>query len=98
MQLKLSESEYINMSKRLDALEKSIDGLTKLLLNTNSERQSLSGYIHQSEFMALAKLSRSQLHKMRKAGKLSESSITGKTPWYRVQDLIKILKENEKLR
>ena len=94
----MSETEYINMSNRLEALEKSIDGLIKLLLNINSERQSLAGYIHQAEFMALARLSRSQLHKMRKEGKLSESSITGKTPWYRVEDLIKILKENEKLR
>jgi hypothetical protein len=86
------------MSDKLDKLEKSIDGLTKLLLTANSEKQGLSGWIHQAEFMALARVSRSQLHKMRKAGMLSESSVTGKTPWYRVQDLIKILKENEKLR
>lgn len=94
----MSETEHIALLQKFEQVQMTLDMIVRLLMAAQVERNELGGWIHGNDAQAITRLSRTQLHKMRKEGKLSDSSLATKTPWYKVSDLIKLLDENQKNR
>ena len=83
---------------KLNVIEETLKAALNILQFKKIENKELNGWVSEAEARRVTGLSRSQLLKMRKEGKLSESSLSVKTPWYKISDFIKLLEENEKKR
>lgn len=94
----MSQQEHIELLKKFEQVQITLDMIVRLLMDLQTERNVLGGWIHGKDVQTITRLSRTQLHKMRKEGRLSDSTLATKSPWYKVSDLIKLLNENEKKR
>lgn len=79
-------------------LERKIEGLIEVVTALNEKDQAIGDWIPSSMAKRIAKLGKTSLYKMREAGKLSDSTISGKMVFYRMSDFERILNENENKR
>ena len=91
----LSDSEYNIVVEKLNTLQASINIVAEMLLKMQKERVSFGEWASEKEVMEITGLSRSTLLKLRKAGKVRSSTISGKQPYYILSDFKKLLDKNE---
>ena len=90
----LSEEKKISMESLYDTIQY----LKNLLEEKINQVTSIGEWIPEYEAMRISGLSRGTLLKLRKQGKLSSSTLSGKQNFYRVKDFEQLLNENEQLR
>jgi hypothetical protein len=71
------------LMEKVDALQASVNSIAEIVLKIQKEKIAVTG------------LSRSKLLELRKTGKVSSSSISGKKPYYKLSDFKKLLDKNE---
>lgn len=79
----------------IESLHTKVDHLTTMLNNLLSESKGIGDWLEEREVQRRTNLSRGTLLKLRKEGLLSSSSLSGKTPWYKISELIRLLNKNE---
>lgn len=82
--------------EKLKVLEEKMDLLQKSLNDLITEKQSIGDWITEERAIKLTGLSKSSFYNMRKEGKITSSSISGKEVWYRRADFKKILDRVER--
>lgn len=90
-----SEVDISALEKKLAGMQAKIDAMYDLLLQKSIAEQSFGDWIPQHLAEKLCGLKRSSLLALRKAGKLTSSTISGKGVFYRRSDFEKLLNENE---
>ena len=84
--------------EQIRVLEHKLDQLFKIH-KSNYQREKVFGdWISETEAVELTNLSKSTFLILRKEGKLSSSSISGKANFYRLSQIKELLEENEKNR
>jgi Mg2+ and Co2+ transporter CorA len=88
----LNDTKIDLLFDKLNALEASVNTIAEML---QKEKIILGDWLSEKETIAATGLSRSTLLKLRKLGKISSSTITGKQLYYKKTDFIKLLNKNE---
>ena len=90
-----SEVDISALEIKLAEMQAKIDATYDLLLEQSIADQSLGDWIPQHLATKLSGLKRSSLLALRKAGKLTSSTISAKGVFYRRSDFERLLNENE---
>ncbi len=86
------------IAEEIRVLEHKLDQLLKIH-KSNYQREKIFGdWISENEAVELTNLSKSTFLILRKEGKLTSSSISGKANFYRLSQIKELLEENEKNR
>lgn len=81
-----------------DSLQATIDSLKNLVEQLLMEHKRIEDWITEKEAIEITSLSRGTLLKLRKSGKISSSTLSGKQNFYRLSDFKKLLELNEQKR
>lgn len=92
-----NELILINESK-LDSLQAAVINLKELVEQLITSQHKIEDWINETDAMKISGLSRGTLLKLRKKGKLSSSTLSGKQNFYRISDFKKLLDLNEQTR
>ena len=84
--------------EQIRVLEHKLDQLLKIHKSKFQKEKVFGDWISENEAVELTNLSKSTFLILRKKGKLSSSSISGKANFYRLSQIKKLLEENEKNR
>lgn len=82
--------------KSLRAIESSIAQLKLLIENWKTVETAIGDWIPEDEVLRISQLGKTSLYNLRKSGKLSSSTISGRGVFYRKSDLERLLNNNEK--
>jgi predicted DNA-binding transcriptional regulator AlpA len=80
---------------RIDALQAAVNVLSENVRKLYQERSTLGEWVSEKKAMEITGLSRSTLLALRNQGKLSQSSIAGKSVYYKLSDFKKLLERNK---
>ena len=69
--------------------------IAEMLYKLQKERTTFGEWVPEKEVIAVTGLSRATLLKLRNAGKVTSSTISGKQLYYRLSDFKKLLDKNE---
>jgi hypothetical protein len=83
------------LMEKVDALQASVNSIAEIVLKIQKEKITFGDWVQEKEVIAVTGLSRSKLLELRKTGKVSSSSISGKKPYYKLSDFKKLLDKNE---
>ena len=86
------------LMEHVRVLEFKLDQLTKILESKHKQDKMFGDWISEKDAIELTDLSRSTFLNLRKLGKLTSSSISGKSNYYRLSQIKELLDENEKNR
>lgn len=81
---------------RIKQIEESLRELKKLIATLNTESNSIGDWLTEEEVLRITKLGKTTLYNLRRAGQLTQSTISGKNVYYRKSELERILNTNEK--
>lgn len=84
--------------EQIRVLEHKLDQLFKILESKYQRDKVFGDWISENEAVELTKLSKSTFLILRKEGKLTSSTISGKANFYRLSQIKELLEENEKNR
>jgi len=84
--------------EQIRVLEHKLDQLFKVLESKHQREKVFGDWISEKEAVELTNLSKSTFLILRKEGKLTSSSISGKANFYRLSQIKELLEENEKNR
>src|SRR4051812_41229597 len=91
-------SDILELNRILEYLkliDRKIDLVTEAIAIQKKEQQLFGMWISEKELIKLTGLSRNTLLKLRKEGRITRSTISGKKNYYRLSDFKRILDENE---
>jgi predicted DNA-binding transcriptional regulator AlpA len=80
---------------RMDALQAAVNVLSDNVRKLYQERTALGEWVPEKKVIEITGLSRSTLLALRNQGKLSQSSIAGKSVYYKLSDFKKLLERNK---
>lgn len=86
------------LMEHVRVLEFKLDQLSKILESKFQQDKMFGDWISEKDAMERTDLSRSTFLNLRKQGKLTTSSISGKSNYYRLSQIKEMLDENEKNR
>lgn len=86
------------LEEQVHVLEHKVDQILHILNSKHQLGEVFGDWISEAEVMELTSLSKTTLLTLRKQGKLSSSSISGKANYYRMSQIRELLDENEKNR
>ncbi|MBL1232465.1 MAG: hypothetical protein COA31_007090 [Flavobacteriales bacterium] len=84
--------------EQIRVLEHKLDQLFKVLESKHQREKIFGDWITENQAVELTNLSKSTFLILRKEGKLTSSSISGKANFYRLSQIKELLEENEKNR
>ena len=84
--------------EQIRVLEHKLDKLFKVLESKYQREKIFGDWITENQAVELTNLSKSTFFILRKEGKLTSSSISGKAHFYRLSQIKELLEENEKNR
>lgn len=90
-----NEVDISALEIKLTEMQAKVDSIHDMLVEQSIAEQSLGDWIPQHLAMKLSGLKRSSLLALRKAGKLTSSTISAKGVFYRKSDFETLLNENE---
>ncbi len=82
--------------EQIRVLEHKLDQLFKVLESKHQREKIFGDWITENQAVKLTNLSKSTFLILRKEGKLTSSSISGKANFYRLSQIKELLEENEK--
>ena len=88
----------LNNESTLDSLQATVHYLKGLIEQLITNQHKVEDWINETDAMKISGLSRGTLLKLRKEGKLSSSTLSGKQNFYRISDFKKLLDLNEQMR
>ena len=91
----LNDNNINNVIDKLSALQASVNIISEQLQKLQKERTTFGEWVAEKEVIAVTGLSRATLLKLRNAGKVTSSTISGKQLYYRFSDFKKLLDKNE---
>ncbi|MBL7889709.1 MAG: hypothetical protein JNL24_09155 [Bacteroidia bacterium] len=90
--------ELMIVQQRLAMIEMQMKEAISLLNAMMNERNAIGEWVDEETAMRVTGLSKSSLYELRKANRISYSTISGRPKHYRLKDFENILNENERLR
>jgi hypothetical protein len=91
----LPQADLAALQEQLTDVQNKLNAIEALLLQNTQTENKIGDWVPASVAMKLTGLKRSSLLALRKTGKLTSSTISGKCVFYRRSDFEKLLNENE---
>jgi len=88
----------LNNDSTLDSLQAAVIYLKELVEQLITSQHKIEDWVNEKEAMKITGLSRGTLLKLRKDGRITSSTISGKQNFYRISDFKKLLDLNEQTR
>ena len=88
----------LNNDSKLDSLQAAVFYLKELVEQLITSQHKIEDWVNEKEAMKITGLSRGTLLKLRKDGRITSSTISGKQNFYRISDFKKLLDLNEQAR
>lgn len=84
------------LQAQLTDVQDRLDAIQKLLMQNSQTEGMLGDWVDENTAIAISGLKKSSLFALRKAGKLTSSTISAKGVFYRRSDFERLLNDNEK--
>lgn len=94
----LNHVQKTDQDNSFEKIQTEISALKNLIEQLMESQIKIEDWITEKEAIRLSGLSRGTLLKLRKAGDLSSSTLSGKQNFYRIKDFKKLLEINEQKR
>ena len=89
------ELEFLETIQKIATLEILLSSIHERLDNLVALNTAIGGWVDQETIMRLTGLGKTKLYELRRANKVSCSTITGKQKFYKLSDFEKLLNYNE---
>jgi hypothetical protein len=90
--------ELMMVQQRLNVIEMQMKEVLSLLNALVVERNTIGEWIDEESVMRITGLSKSSLYELRRANRITSSTISGRAVYYKLKDFENILIKNENLK
>ena len=94
----LNNELILNNDSKLDSLQAAVIYLKELVEQLITKQNKIDDWVNEKEAMKITGLSKGTLLKLRKDGRITSSTLSGKQNFYKISDFKKLLEQNEQTR